>query len=64
MSLNFASILLGMTIAPIIGGLLLDLFSFEAMAITLGSTGFIAAAIFYFLTKDPIKTQLGPLSRE
>ena len=57
MSLNTAVIALGMALVPIIGGALLDLFSYEAMGLTLGAMGIAAAFVFYFLSKDQAESQ-------
>jgi predicted MFS family arabinose efflux permease len=54
-SLNTTSISIGMVLAPAIGGMLLDAFSFKAMGLTLGTAGILAATVFYFLTQDPNK---------
>jgi predicted MFS family arabinose efflux permease len=54
-SLNATSISIGMVLAPAIGGMLLDAFTFKAMGLTLGTAGILAAIVFYFLTQDPNK---------
>ena len=58
MSLNSAVLAAGGALAAAAGGAVLDLFSYEALGLTLGVTGVIAAAVFYFLTKDPSRTKL------
>lgn len=56
MSLNTAVASIGTALAAAVGGAVLDLFSYEALGLTLGVAGVIAAAVFYFLTKDPSRT--------
>ncbi|MCW4014846.1 MAG: MFS transporter [Candidatus Bathyarchaeota archaeon] len=51
MSLNTVFGALGTAIAPTLGGTILDAFSFEAMGLTLGALGAIAAIVFVF-TKE------------
>jgi predicted MFS family arabinose efflux permease len=58
MSLNSAVLAVGGALAAAVGGTVLDLFSYGALGLTLGATGVIAAAVFYFLTKDPSRTKL------
>jgi predicted MFS family arabinose efflux permease len=58
MSLNSAFTAVGVSLAAAVGGAVLDLFSYETMGLTLGATGVIAAAVFYFLTKDPSRLLL------
>lgn len=53
MSLNSAATAVGGALAAAVGGAVYDLFSYEAIGLTLGATGIIAAAVFYFLTRDP-----------
>jgi len=57
MALNTAVVSIGTALVAAVGGVLLDLFSFEALGPVLGSTGIIAAAA-YFLAKDPSRGKL------
>jgi predicted MFS family arabinose efflux permease len=52
MSMNSAAISLGNAVGSLLGGLLLVMFNYEAMASTLGVMGIIATIIFFFLTID------------
>jgi predicted MFS family arabinose efflux permease len=56
MSLSVTFGALGMVLAPIIGGRMLDMYSFETMGLTLGATSLLAAATLHLLTKEPNKT--------
>jgi len=56
MALNSAAIAVGGVLVAVVGGAVLDLFSYGMIGLTLGPTGIIAAAVFYFLTKDPSRT--------
>ncbi len=52
MSINSAAISLGNAVGSALGGFMLVLFNYGAMASTLGAAGVIAAMIFNFLTID------------
>lgn len=58
MSLNTAFSSLGVFLGSALGGVVLELFSYGALGLTLGTTGFFAAIIYYFVTKDPSKQTL------
>jgi len=53
MSINSAAISLGGALGAAVGGLALDLFSYDAVGLILGAMGLVAAVVFYFLTMDP-----------
>lgn len=55
MSLNTAFSSLGVFLGSALGGVVLELFSYGELGLTLGTTGFFAAIIYYFVTKDPNK---------
>jgi MFS family permease len=56
MSLTSAAQNLGSALGATLGGITLILFDYLIMSSALGALGLVAAIIFYFLTKDPVKT--------
>lgn len=57
MSLNTAFMNLGMLMASIAGGIALDYYSYQTLALILGGLGVLGTVIWIFLVKDPCKTQ-------
>lgn len=56
MSINSAALNLGSAVGAAIGGLVLVLFDYEALGLTLGALGVVAAIVFHLLTVDPMRT--------
>jgi len=50
---------IGNTIAPLLGGVMLVLYSYAALGIVLGVSSMIASAIIFFLVRDPAQTFAG-----
>jgi predicted MFS family arabinose efflux permease len=56
-SLNVTFINLGMLTASIAGGVALNMYNYQTLALVLGGLGVAGTAIWVFLVKDPCKTQ-------
>jgi predicted MFS family arabinose efflux permease len=56
MSINSAALNMGSAVGAAIGGLVLVLFDYEALGLTLGALGVVAAIVFHLLTVDPTRT--------
>ncbi len=57
MSLNTAFMNVGILLASVLGGLFLNLYNYQTMALILGSLGLVGAVIWVFLVRDPCKTK-------
>lgn len=56
MSLHRTVTQIGFSVGSGFGGVLLFLYGYQIMFMTLGAIGFVATAVFHFLTKDPTIT--------
>ena len=57
MSLNTVFMNLGMLLASVIAGVVLDLYNYQAVGIALGTLGIVGAAVWITLVKEPCTTK-------
>ena len=55
MSLNSTFMNLGMLSASIAGGIALDLYNYQTLAVILGGLGLVGTVVWIVLVKDPCK---------
>jgi predicted MFS family arabinose efflux permease len=57
MSLNAVFMNLGMLLASVAGGIALDLYGYQTLALILGGLGVLGAVVWVTLVRDPCKKQ-------
>jgi DHA1 family inner membrane transport protein len=57
MSLNTAAMNLGILLASVVGGAILNLFNYQTMALTLGGFGVLGLILWVSMVKDPTKNK-------
>jgi predicted MFS family arabinose efflux permease len=57
MSLNTAFMNLGMLLAAIAGGIALDIYNYQTLALILGGLGVVGTVVWVSLVRDPCKAQ-------
>ena len=56
MSLNTAFMNVGMLLASLIAGVLLNTYGYQAVGVVLGSLGILGAVVWIAFVKEPVKT--------
>jgi predicted MFS family arabinose efflux permease len=57
MSLKATFMNLGMLLASVAGGIVLNVYNYQTMALVLGGLGLVGTAVWILLVKDPCKLQ-------